>query len=102
LEIFFPVSDDKLGRKVKTDLLGDPVDLRDDNIGAPTQKKIEQKQRLVASLRLAKWSLDHIVRDIDVTPKTLTKHYSRELDGAADLIEGAAIEVLLANMGKGF
>jgi hypothetical protein len=24
------------------------------------------------------------------------------LDGAADLIEGAAIEVLLANMGKGF
>jgi hypothetical protein len=102
LEIFFPVSDDKLGREVKTDLLGDPVDLRDDNIGAPEHKKTEQKQRLVASLRLAKWSLDRIARYIDVTPKTLTKHYSRELDGAADLIEGAAIEVLLANMGKGF
>jgi hypothetical protein len=54
------------------------------------------------SLQLAKWSLDRIARYIDVTPKTLTKHYSRELDGAADLIEGAAIEVLLANMGKGF
>jgi hypothetical protein len=80
-------------------LLGDPVDMRDDNIGAPTQNKIEQKQRLVVSLQLAKWSLDHIVRDIDVTPKTLTKHYSRELDGAADLIEGAAIEVLLSTNG---
>ena len=78
------------------------MDLRDDNIGAPTQKKIEQKQRLVVSLQLAKWSLDRIARYINVTPKTLTKHYSRELDGAADLIEGAAIEVLLANMGKGF
>jgi hypothetical protein len=76
------------------------VDLRDDNIGAPKQTKIEQKQRLVVSLQLAKWSLDRIARYIDVTPKTLTKHYSRELDGAADLIEGAAIEVLLANMGK--
>jgi hypothetical protein len=54
------------------------------------------------SLQLAKWSLDRIARYIDVTPKTLTKHYSRELDGAADLIEGAAIEVLLANMGKGY
>ena len=78
------------------------MDLRNDNIGAPKRNKIEQKQRLVAPLRLAKWSLDRIARYIDVTPKTLTKHYSRELDGAADLIEGAAIEVLLANMGKGF
>jgi hypothetical protein len=57
-------------------LLGDPVDMRDDNIGAPAHNKTKQKQRLVASLRLAKWSLDHIARYIDVTPKTLTKHYS--------------------------
>jgi hypothetical protein len=62
--------------------------------------KQKQKQRLIVTLRLGKWSPDRIARYIDVTPKTLTKHYSRELDRAADLIEGAAIEVLLTNMGK--
>jgi hypothetical protein len=102
LEIFFPVSDDKLGREAEKDLLGDPVAMRYDNIGAPSHKKTQEKQRLVASLRLAKWSIDRIAKYLVIDPDTLSKHYSVELAGAADLIEGAAIEVLLSNMGKGF
>ena len=83
------------------DLLGDPVDLRHDNIGAPPFEITEEKQLLVATLAAAKWTQERIARYLGCDPKTLRKHFSRELDQAADLIEGKAIEHLLANLGKG-
>lgn len=77
------------------DLLGDPVDLRHDNIGRPPFEITEEKQQLVATMRANKWTIERIARYLKCDPKTLRNHFSRELDEASDIIEGLALETIL-------
>jgi hypothetical protein len=85
----------------ETDLLGDPVDLRHENVGAPDHGKTEENQMLVSALRAAGWTQERVARFMEIDPKTLRKHYSRELAQASDLIEGAALRVMAGRMLEG-
>jgi hypothetical protein len=54
-------------------------------------KNIDKNQLLASFSRTAGGSQGRVGRFMEIDPKTLRKHYSRELDQASDLIEGAAL-----------
>lgn len=79
----------------QTDLLGDPIDQKDELLGRPPFEITKEKQELVAALRASKWTHERIARYLGCDAKTLRNHFSRELDQASDIIEGMAIETIL-------
>ncbi|MFG6535546.1 hypothetical protein ACGYK5_17110 [Sulfitobacter sp. 1A16787] len=83
------------------DLFGAPVGQIRERWGRKSFAKTEENQRLVAALKARGWSQKRISKYLGCDEKTLRKHYSRELDAGADLIEGDAIAVLIAKMRQG-
>lgn len=83
------------GDEVEKDLLGDPVNQKYELIGAPEHKITEENQEVVRSLYAVGWTQERIARRLGVDPKTLRKHYSRELDDAADELAADATLALV-------
>lgn len=83
------------------DLFGAPVSQIRERWGRASFTKTKENQELVALLRAADWSHVRIARYLGCDEKTLRKHFSRELDAGADLIEGMALQVTLKKMREG-
>jgi lambda repressor-like predicted transcriptional regulator len=98
---FFPVTDEIPAPGSDRDLLGDPVNAAHDNWGAPAFEKNKENQDLVTILRAAGWTQERIARRVGCDPKTLRKHFSRELAEAADIVEAAALQKIMGRMGDG-
>lgn len=86
---------------VDLDLFGAPIAQIRDRWGRPSYAKCKENQQLVATLKAAGWSQRRIARYLGCDEKTLRKHFSRELDAGADLIEGEALQVIVAKMRQG-
>ena len=95
------MNDEKPDADAARDLLGDPIDTAHDTWGAPEFEKTKENQDLVTVLRAAGWTQERIARRVGCDPKTLRKHYSRELDEAADIVEAAALGQIMGRMGDG-
>lgn len=95
------MSDENSPGALDRDLFGAPVSQIRDRWGRPSFKKTPENQRDVATLRAAGWSHTRIARFIGCDAKTLRKNFSRELEAGADLIEGQALQVLVAQMRQG-
>ena len=93
--------DENTNAAPEVDLFGAPVTQIRERWGRPSFSKTKENQRVVATLRLAGWAQAHIAAYIGTTEKTLRKNFSRELQAGADLIEGQALEVLVAKMRQG-
>lgn len=83
------------------DLFGNPVEALRDPRGRPKFRKSAENQRLVISLRGAGFSHDEVAAFMGCDPKTLRKHFSRELDHGAKFLEGMAVQVLVEKMMAG-
>jgi hypothetical protein len=76
------------------DLLGDPYRPLRDPRGRPSYAKTKENQLLVINLRAAGWSEDQVATFLRCDPKTLRKHFSRELAHGALFLEGIALQGL--------
>lgn len=76
------------------DLLGDPYRPLRDPRGRPSFAKSKENQLLVINLRAAGWSEDQVATFMQCDPKTLRKHFSRELAHGALFLEGIALQGL--------
>lgn len=95
------MSDEISPKPAPLDLLGDPVTAAQDHWGAPEFEKTKENQDLVTILRAAGWTQERIARRLGCDPKTLRKHFSRELAEAADIVEAMALQKIMARMGDG-
>jgi hypothetical protein len=95
------LDDEIQAEAVHLDLLGDPVDAAFAHIGAPQFEINNENQYLVTVLGAAGWVQNRIARHIGCDPKTLRKHFSRELDRATDMIEAAALATIAGRMAEG-
>lgn len=84
--------------EVMLDLLGDPIRAIRDPRGRPQFAKTKENQRLVITLRGSGWTEADIAGFMGCDPKTLRKHFSRELDSGALFLEGMALQVLVQKM----
>lgn len=80
------MKDENSKAKLETDLLGDPVEVRHEIIGASDLQKEEKNQLLTNTLRTRWWSQDRSARLIGGNPKTLRKHFSRKQSQASDIL----------------
>lgn len=87
--------------KLETDLFGAPVGQIKERWGRPSFAKSKENQELVALLKAANWSVSRISRHLGCDEKTLRKHFSRELEQGADIIEAMALQVTLQKMRQG-
>lgn len=85
----------------ETDLFGAPVGQIKERWGRPSFGKSKENQELVALLKAANWTVLRIARHLGCDEKTLRKHFSRELEQGADLIEAMALQVTLKKMRQG-
>lgn len=79
---------------LELDLLGDPFRPLRDPRGRPSYAKSKENQLLVINLRAAGWSEDQVATFMQCDPKTLRKHFSRELAHGALFLEGIALQGL--------
>ena len=86
---------------VELDLLGDPVRAIRDPRGRPSFAKSKENQLLVITLRGSGWSETDVAAYMRCDPKTLRKHFSRELSSGALFLEGMAMQVLVKRMLEG-
>lgn len=89
------------GDEVEVDLLGDEIKPIRDPRGRKSYKRTKENQRLVITLRGAGWTQDDIAAYLGCDPKTLRKHFSRELDNGRAFLEGMAMQVLVQKMLEG-
>lgn len=89
------------GDVAETDLFGAPITQIRERWGRPSYGKSKENQELVALLRTKGWSHERIARYLGCDEKTLRKHYSRELEHGADMIEAMALQVTLQKMREG-
>jgi AraC-like DNA-binding protein len=101
VEIFFPVDDENSTDQAARDLLGDPLDQNRETWGRPGFEKTPQNQEVVQVLKAAGWSNERIARHLGIDPKTLRKHFSRELSLAADASEAEALLTIFRRMKDG-
>ncbi len=94
-------SPDEPDQPVEVDLFGMEVVPIKDRRGRPSYKKDKENQSTVSVLRAAGWSQSRIARYLGCDEKTLRKHFSRELDFGADIVEAQCLEVLYAKMRQG-
>ena len=83
------------------DLFGEPIRPIKDRRGRPTYAKNQENQSTVSVLRAAGWSHSRIATYIGCDEKTLRKHFSRELQYGADIVEAQCLEVLYSKMRQG-
>jgi hypothetical protein len=95
------VTDEKSSSESEKDLFGAPITQIRERWGRASFAKTKENQELVALLRAAGWSQGRIATYLGCDEKTLRKHFSRELQDGADLIEGMALEVTLKKMRSG-
>ena len=93
--------DQEAGEAVELDMFGHPVEPIKDRRGRPTYAKSKENQELVTVLRCANWSHERIARYIGCDEKTLRKHFSRELEAGADIVEAEALMVTYRRMRQG-
>ncbi|WWT40025.1 hypothetical protein [Nostoc phage Nsp-JY10] len=86
---------------VELDMFGHPYGPIKDRRGRPSYSKSKENQELVTVLRCANWSHERIARYIGCDEKTLRKHFSRELDAGADIVEAEALMVTYRRMRQG-
>jgi hypothetical protein len=98
---FFPVDHEISGQEQGVDLFGLPVAPLRDRRGRPCYAKTPENQRLVTLLAGRGWSAEQIGPYMGTDPKTVRKHFSRELEFGAVFLEGQAMEVLVAKMREG-
>lgn len=79
---------------LELDLLGDPYRPLRDPRGRPAYAKSKENQLLVIQLRAANWSEEQVAVFMGCDPKTLRKHFSRELAHGALFLEGIALQGL--------
>ncbi|KAB2781254.1 helix-turn-helix domain-containing protein [Brucella anthropi] len=87
--------------KLETDLFGAPIGQIKERWGRPSFAKSKENQELVALLKAANWTVSRIARHLGCDEKTLRKHFSRELEQGADIIEAMALQVTLQKMRQG-
>ena len=61
----------------------------------------KEKQQLVTILRASGWTQERIARRVGCDPKTLRKHFSRELSDAADVVEADALLQIMKRADEG-
>ena len=83
------------------DLFGQPVLPIKDRRGRPAYAKSTENQRLVALLIARGWTQQRVADYLGCDHKTLRKHFSRELQRGADIIEAEALQVCYAKMRQG-
>lgn len=92
---FFLAEAAKQGGGLDKDLFGNPaLPLRDPR-GRPQYAKSKENQLLVISLAARGWSAEQIGPFMGADPKTIRKHFSRELEHGALFLEGMAMQVLV-------
>ena len=84
-----------------TDLFGAPVTQIRERWGRRSFAKNKENQQLVVTLRAAGWSQTRIAGYMECDEKTLRKHFSRELEMGADIVEAETLQVLYAQMRQG-
>ncbi|MHB2265025.1 hypothetical protein [Aliihoeflea sp. PC F10.4] len=90
-------SDDDLG----FDMFGNPLTPIRDRRGRPLFKKDKENQDFVSVRIAAGWSQKRIAENMGIDEKTLRKHFSRELEAGAVLVEGVILDVLLRRTREG-
>lgn len=95
------MSDEKSDDGIERDLFGAPVDQIRDRWGRPSFSKTKENQQLVGLLRAKGWTQARIAGVLGCDEKTLRKHFSRELEFGADIVEAEAMQVLAARMRQG-
>jgi len=86
------------------DLLGDPVRYDVPKRGRPQHEPTDEKRRLVIQLASFDWSDERIAMALGVDPKTLRKHYSRQLaakEEARARVEAKLLNALWGEIEKG-
>lgn len=83
------------------DLFGEPLRPIKDRRGRKSFAKTKENQDTVMALRAVGWSQARIARYMGCDVKTLTKHFSLELEAGADFVEGQCVEVLYKRMREG-
>lgn len=82
----------------EVDLLGDPISTIKDPRGRPAFAKSKENQLVVVSLAAAGWTQEQIGIYMQCDPKTLRKHFSRELDHGSLFADGMALQVIMKKM----
>lgn len=83
------------------DLFGNLVNAIRDPRGRPSYAKSKENQILVMTLKAARWPQKDIAQYLQCDEKTLRKHFSRELDHGALIVDGMAMQVLVKKMMEG-
>ncbi len=83
------------GEGADLDLFGMPVQKLRDPRGRPAYAKTKENQLLVMTLAARGWSAEQIGPFMGADPKTIRKHFSRELEHGALFLEGMAMQVLV-------
>lgn len=86
---------------VDLDMFGFPLAPIKDRRGRPSYAKSKENQEVVTVLRVAGWPHDRIARYLGCDEKTLRKHFSRELEAGADIVEAEALMVTYRKMRQG-
>ena len=86
---------------VDVDLLGLPLMPLKDPRGRPAFARTQGNQMVVMTLRAKGQSVSEIATFLRCDEKTVRKHFSRELDAGAALLEGIAMQVLVRKMLEG-
>lgn len=84
-----------------TDLFGQPVAALRDRRGRPSFKKDKENQDFVAVRVAAGWAQKRIAENMGIDEKTLRKHFSRELEMGATLVDGVMLDVLMRRVREG-
>lgn len=95
------MSDDFPQVEVEVDLFGNPIEPMRDRRGRPSFKKDKENQDFVAVRAAAGWTHEAIASAIGCDAKTLRKHFSRELDAGALIVEGVQLDVLMHQVRQG-
>lgn len=83
------------------DLFGKPVLPIKDRRGRPSYAVSKENQEVVTVLRAANWNHERIAGILGCDEKTLRKHFSRELEVGADIVEAEALMVNYRKMRMG-
>ncbi len=83
------------------DLFGNPIEPLRDRRGRPSFAKSKENQDFVAVRAAAGWTHKMIAAAIGCDDKTLRKHFSRELEQGALIVEGDCLDVLYSKVRQG-